>query len=87
MLSKLKSLLMLVYVFCILLPVELIAPGYCKRRRESSLNRRAANKLAICKTCDTFNGRQCVKSRGGCGCYMELKLEKWPEAPCPKGKF
>lgn len=43
---------------------------------------------AICKACDVFDPikGQCVRAKGGCGCYMPAKA-KLARASCPLGKW
>jgi len=82
-----KNILKLLWIFCVLLPLEYVAPDYCRKRRERNLSRTAREHLGTCQTCPTYDAPVCSRSRGGCGCNMPLKLEKYPLAKCPRGKW
>lgn len=75
------------YVIMFLLPLEYVAPGYCKRRRQERMARIGREHLAVCRGCKTLVDNVCSRKRGGCGCNMPLKLEKFPLAPCPKERW
>lgn len=73
--------------------IKFIAEGFINATRNyfnfstPEIEKKAADRYAICLGCDTISESKatCEKDKGGCGCFLGLKTRS--SSACPKNKW